>query len=84
MINPLSNLPSSGLGSGRINVPFGTYLNRHDFEAFYEALRGPATAHGFPLGVVSGGANWAAAQATAAKNPEEIRREAASLLDAPA
>lgn len=24
MINPLSNLPSSGLGSGRINVPFGT------------------------------------------------------------
>ncbi len=81
MINPLNAFPSSGLGSGRINIPFGAYLSRDDFAVFLEALQGPAAAHGFPLGVVDRGVKWSQAQASAAKTPDEIRKEAAAVLE---
>ena len=82
MINPMSSLPSSGVGSGRINIPFGAYLSRDDFAGFFVALKGPAAAHGFPLGLVSRTEKWTQAQASAAKTPDEIRREAPSIIDA--
>lgn len=80
-VNRLASLPKRGEEPGRIDVPFGAYLGIEDLRGFLEAVTAATDGQLFPVGVVNGTLDWAAAQSSAAETREKIRDEFAGIAE---
>lgn len=74
--------PQRGDDPGRIIMPFGAYLGAADLKELLDSVRDFTDGTLFPLGVVSGTMNWAAAQVGTSDARAVIWQDSKALLAA--
>lgn len=80
MVNGLRALPKRGDDPGRIDIPFGAYLDFDDLQTLLGAVHRATGGSVFPIGVVSGVMNWELALAAACEPRQKIWEEFPTLL----
>lgn len=80
VMNGLRSLPKRGDDPGRIDVPFGAYLDFNDLQVLLGAVHRATEGRAFPIGVVSGAMNWEMALAAACEPRQKIWDEFPTLF----